>query len=161
MNLSKFLLCSSYLLWAEPPGGSLSLERRFSRATSALCSCSSVSPSGTLPGSEATAGEGAGLRAKVRALGSLEQVVTVSQRSRRDCSLTKAWSRSSERCWSRQNLGRRRDRISSEGKDMEGVVCQSVTRDSVSLRHSLQAVVAGGRGLSEVHPAEPPRRKFT
>lgn len=105
LNLLKFLLCSAYLLWAGPPGGSLSHERRFSRATSVLCSCSSVSPSGTLPGSETRAGEGAGLRAKIRAPGSLEQVVWVSQRSRRDCSLAKAWSRSSERCWSRQNLG--------------------------------------------------------
>lgn len=54
---------------------SVSLDLRFSRATSAFIK---VSPSGTLPGSDVTAGEGAGLRAKGSAPGSLEQVVWVS-----------------------------------------------------------------------------------
>lgn len=54
---------------------SMSQDLRLSRATSAF---SKVSPSGTLPGSDITAGDGAGLRAKGRAEGSLEHVVWVS-----------------------------------------------------------------------------------
>lgn len=80
---------------------SASQDLRLSRATSLF---SRVSPSGTLPGSDITAGEGAGLRAKGRAHGSLEQVVWVSYRIRRDWSRTKAWSRSKDRWLSRQNL---------------------------------------------------------
>lgn len=91
----------SYLFRGKPPIISVSHDLRLSRATSAFCR---VSPSGTLPGSDITAGEGAGLRAKGRAQGSLEQVVWVSYRIRRDWSFTKAWSLSKARWLSRQNL---------------------------------------------------------
>lgn len=65
----------------------MSQDLRLSRATPAF---SRVSPSGTLPGSDITAGDGAGLRAKGRAEGSLEHVVWVSYRIKRDWSFAKA-----------------------------------------------------------------------
>lgn len=86
----------------------MSQDLRLSRATSAFCR---VSPSGTLPGSDITAGEGAGLREKGRAQGSLVQVVWVSYRIRRDWSRIKAWSRSKDCRLSRQNLDEQMRRI--------------------------------------------------
>lgn len=62
----------SYFLRVGPPANSASQDLHLSRDTSEF---SRVSPSGTLPGSEINAGEGAGLRANGRAQGSLEQVV--------------------------------------------------------------------------------------
>lgn len=106
-QFNNFYSCCSlrnnrqYLLRGYPEIISMSQDLRLTRATSAF---SRVSPSGTLPGSDNMAGDGAGLRAKGRAEGSLEHVVWVSHRIRRDWSFTKAWSRSRDRWLSRQNL---------------------------------------------------------
>lgn len=77
-----------------------SRERRLRRDDS-LCR---VSPSGTLPGSDSTAGEGAGLRVNGTGQGSLQHVLWVSYLIRRDCSFTKPRSRSRPLHSSRQNL---------------------------------------------------------
>ncbi len=79
---------------------SVSWERRL-RRDSSLCR---ASPSGTLPGSDSTAGEGAGLRANGTGQGSLQHVLWVSYLIRRDCSFTKPRSRSRALRSSRQNL---------------------------------------------------------
>lgn len=79
---------------------SVSRERRLRRGGS-LCR---ASPSGTLPGSDSTAGEGAGLRVNGTGQGSLQHVLWVSYLIRRDCSFTKPRSRSRAFHSSRQNL---------------------------------------------------------
>lgn len=151
---------SSYLLRGWPPMTSVSHDRRLSRATSAF---SRVSPSGTLPGSDITAGEGAGLRANGSAQGSLEQVVWVSCRIRRDCSFTKAWSRSKDRWLSRQNLDEQTH--VSEIKEWRLVWLVTVywllwpKNCCIFCRNLLYAVVMGHWGFVEGHLANSPGRK--
>ncbi len=117
---------------------SVSRERRL-RRDSSLCK---ASPSGTLPGSDSMAGEGAGLRANGTGQGSLQHVLWVSYLIRRDCSFTKPRSRSRALRSSRQNL-KHTQRMLEKMEDLGRTDCKM---DELLYRHTLTLFHGSGTG---------------